>query len=301
MAYVQDVMREIADRVAPTSKNRQRIQDDSAAVTITGAANNGSGLIRITAAGHNFQTEQKVFIKGLTGSPGTTEANNTVGNPAWPVTRITSSTFDLQGSTFTNTYGSGGTAVGALVGTVDHANITRQRLLDVYNQTRFILAHLLVKQYPQSMVSELVPGTAKRKTDLTFASGSATKPSGLIAVVGLETAAAAPISVIPISQRKILKDLDSASNPLVMDYGQTFVAINGTTYVPNAATYVLDYIGLDTWTLSDVIFFSGTQTSETFNENWIPIIVEGCAALVAGRGIAEAENILGSMIDKIVE
>ncbi len=69
--------------------------------SVTGAANNGSGLIRITGGTHNLQTGDRVTITGVVG---TTEANST-----WTVTRIAATTFDLQGSTFTNAYVSGGT------------------------------------------------------------------------------------------------------------------------------------------------------------------------------------------------
>lgn len=68
--------------------------------TISGAANNGSGLIRLTTSAHLFTTNNWVTVFGV---GGTTEAN---GN--WKVTVINSTTIDLQGSTFTNAYTSGG-------------------------------------------------------------------------------------------------------------------------------------------------------------------------------------------------
>ena len=70
---------------------------------ITGAANNGSGLIRITAANHTFNTENRITITGV---GGTVEANGA----NWRITSIDANNFDLQGSTFTNAYTSGGTA-----------------------------------------------------------------------------------------------------------------------------------------------------------------------------------------------
>ena len=78
--------------------------DDTGSVnkTITGAANNGSGLVRITATAHGFTTGDGIGVYGVTG---TTEANG-----VWVATVITADTFDLQGSTFTNAYVSGGTA-----------------------------------------------------------------------------------------------------------------------------------------------------------------------------------------------
>jgi hypothetical protein len=68
--------------------------------TITGCADNGSGLIRVTAVAHGFITGDYVTIVGVSG---TQEA---VGS--WTITKITNDTFDLQASTFTNTYVSGG-------------------------------------------------------------------------------------------------------------------------------------------------------------------------------------------------
>lgn len=75
---------------------------DDNAITITGAADNGSGAIRITAASHGFVTSDIVTIHDVGGC---TEAND-----VWKITKITANTFDLQGSTFTNTYTSGGKA-----------------------------------------------------------------------------------------------------------------------------------------------------------------------------------------------
>jgi surface protein len=71
-------------------------------VTVTNAVNNGSGLIRITTgAAHGRTTSDKIFISGVLG---TTEANG-----GWIVTVIDATTVDLQASTFTNAYTSGGT------------------------------------------------------------------------------------------------------------------------------------------------------------------------------------------------
>lgn len=72
------------------------------AKTVTGAADNGAGLVRITAVAHGFITGDYVTVDAI---QGTTEANG-----QWTITRITADTFDLQASTFTNTYSSGGYA-----------------------------------------------------------------------------------------------------------------------------------------------------------------------------------------------
>ena len=72
-----------------------------ASYAVSNAANNGSGLIRITLATHPFVTGQRVGISGITG---TTEANG-----SWTITVISTTVIDLQGSTFANVYTAGGT------------------------------------------------------------------------------------------------------------------------------------------------------------------------------------------------
>jgi Ubiquitin-activating enzyme E1 FCCH domain len=84
-------------------QQQQQVKRKQLAKTITGAANNGSGLIRITATAHTFREEDRVTISGVVG---TTEAN--AAN--WRVAFVGANTFDLKGSTFTNAYVSGGTA-----------------------------------------------------------------------------------------------------------------------------------------------------------------------------------------------
>lgn len=78
------------------------LADGATAKTITGAANNGSGLVRITAVGHGYSTGDIIKQDGILG---TTEANGT-----WEITVITANTYDLNLSTFTNAYTSGGSA-----------------------------------------------------------------------------------------------------------------------------------------------------------------------------------------------
>lgn len=87
----------------PGGKNQLPGTDPSAVTyrTISNAANNGSGLIRLTVNTTNGMiTGQLVTIGDVAG---TTEAN---GN--WIITVIDVNTVDLQGSTFTNSYTSGG-------------------------------------------------------------------------------------------------------------------------------------------------------------------------------------------------
>ena len=76
---------------------------EEAATTITGAADNGSGLIRITtSAAHGYSNGNFIAVRSVLG---TVEANND-----WSISGVTGTTFDLVGSTFTNAWTSGGTA-----------------------------------------------------------------------------------------------------------------------------------------------------------------------------------------------
>lgn len=67
---------------------------------IDDAINNGAGLIRLKIVDHPYSTGENVTVFDVLG---TTEAN---GN--WPVTVVDADNIDLQGSTFTNAYVSGG-------------------------------------------------------------------------------------------------------------------------------------------------------------------------------------------------
>ena len=72
-------------------------------LTITNAANNGAGLIRITYTGTATPAIATGSFVGISNVGGTTEANGT-----WICTVIDSATIDLQNSVFINTYSSGG-------------------------------------------------------------------------------------------------------------------------------------------------------------------------------------------------
>jgi hypothetical protein len=73
----------------------------STSVAVSGAADNGFGLIRLTTAAHGRATNEGVTVAGVAG---TVEANG-----PWFVTVVDSTHLDLIGSTFANTYSSGGT------------------------------------------------------------------------------------------------------------------------------------------------------------------------------------------------
>jgi len=69
---------------------------------VTGAANNGGGLVRITISSHGYSNGDYVAIRNVAG---TTEANGD-----WAISGVTTNTFDLVGSSFSNAYTSAGTS-----------------------------------------------------------------------------------------------------------------------------------------------------------------------------------------------
>lgn len=85
-------------------------------ITITGAANNGSGKIRLAVSSTaSLTTGQVIQVSGVTG---TTEANNQPNDgtkpSGWTITVIDGTHIDLQGSTFTHAYVSGGIIGGSI-------------------------------------------------------------------------------------------------------------------------------------------------------------------------------------------
>jgi len=73
-------------------------------IAITGVANNGSGLIRVTtASAHGLVTGDLINIYGVVGVPG--------ANTRASVTVVDATSYDLQGSSFSGSYTSGGTSV----------------------------------------------------------------------------------------------------------------------------------------------------------------------------------------------
>jgi hypothetical protein len=67
---------------------------------VTGAANNGSGLIRLTITAHGYESGDKVNVASVGGVP------NATGQ--WIIDVISANTFDLVGSTWGGAYTSGG-------------------------------------------------------------------------------------------------------------------------------------------------------------------------------------------------
>lgn len=277
MATVQNTLLKLLLRIDPRTERQQLFQNSSGTFTITGAADNGSGLIRITAAGHGLIDDNQVYITGITG---TTEANNTAGNPSWLVTKISSSQFDLQGSTFTNVYVSGGSGTGALVGSVDGGRFSRQRQLDIYNEARMLMLTQNLELNGKDATLKLIHGAVVADTSINFAGGVATIPTGFVQEILLNDPSGNKVSIIEARHIASVQNVESASNKFVYKAGTQLKALS-TTYIANG-TYRIWYQGITDFVLSDVI---GGTTVETIDEDMIPDLILIAEAVALEHGL----------------
>lgn len=312
MSTVQSLLTKFAQRVDPTAKGSstavagQKFKAVADGTVITGAVTNG-GLIRITAAGHGLVTNQYATIYNV---GGVTAANNTAGNPAWLVTKISADIVDLQDSTFAGTYsGSGATITGCLVGSVDGIRFTRQRLLDIYNEARFVLFNALYETKGSDELSKYVYGTALA-ANLTFAYSSpytsAAIPSGYMRLIGITAYNATRIIVLP---NNLLPETLPASHPyyttsatnlLAFQIGANF-SICGDFHTEagdgSSSHYArLNYYGISPWTwITDV--FPNT-TVESFSPDVEPILIEIACALADEQSNADALALAKTLLNK---
>jgi hypothetical protein len=100
-----------------TTGNAITIVAAPSAKAITGAADNGSGVIRLTVVGHGFANNDPVMVAGV---GGTVEANG-----AWKITLVDADHFDLQNSTFVNAFTAGGTASANIFAATDVGRLVR--------------------------------------------------------------------------------------------------------------------------------------------------------------------------------
>lgn len=287
----QGMLHRIVQLIDPVTKDGQSIQSAASAVNVSGVAT-GGGLCRVsTSTPHGLVDGARVTILGVTGTVATA-VNNTSSNPNWKITYVNTTSFDCQGSTFSGSWTSGGTVTGALVGSTDGDAFLMGKHLDIYNQARMALVAAITEELPHVVRSLYVSGALTRKTDLTFTSGSATKPTGYIEPQSLKTAAGIIISVLSAAYRDVVAHLDAANNPIVYEIGSQFIA-QSSTNVPNAATYVLEYLQVTDFTWADI---SGNSTIETINEVLYPDLLEVAQAVAREARLVELNALARELV-----
>lgn len=174
-------------------------------LSITNAANNGSGLIRITTSvSHTYETGDRVSIAGV---GGVTNANG-----RWTITAIGATTFDLQASTFAGAYTSGGTSLrffaGGLfqtiaVGGSDFINYKLRAYADGSLQIKDALITLT------GTGATIVLDPSDGSITVTGATHRTKISDGFITI---ETAAGAAPRTVINSSRMVLSDSSNVSN-----------------------------------------------------------------------------------------
>lgn len=286
---VQKLVLQLAQLIDPHTKNsKQTFNDVSAALTVSGATN-ATPIVITTTTNHNLKTGDVVYIVSVAGN---TNANNTAANPAWTITKASATTFSLDGSSGNGNYTSGGTCTPAMICSADGDKLTRQRLLDIYNQARFVLANQTVMLSKEER-TRIIAGLMKNKADLTFTAGVAALPSGYIGAVSLTDNAGARISILPLENQDRIKNQESATNRFVFRIAFNLETISTNTYVPNAANYVLRYYEVVDWTLAQVL--AGTVT-ELFHEESCYWLLEVAEAIYAEQGEAQLNALAQKLI-----
>lgn len=283
----QLVLQRLLTYIDPVTKDGQKIRDRSNSIAIVSSTN--ATPIVVTTATHSLKTGHKVFIFGHVTN---TNANNTLANPAWTVTVISSTTFSLDGSVGIGVGGATGSVVPAHVGSVGGDKFPRvEDHLSIYNRARWALIGFVIAVYrkygtngPQP--DHLVPGWIVRNGAFQFASGSATKPTGYVHPVKLLSSGGTRIPVLTPSEYEKGRNLLSATIPAVEDRGTTLVG--DVAHVPNASDYVLVYFGLTDFLIGDILQLSGyTQTTEALDESRHETLYRGAIAMARGAGAEE--------------
>jgi hypothetical protein len=287
---VQALLEKLATRVDPVAKGTsatvagQKFKASGDGITVSSIANNGSNLIRVTAAGHGLTTNTYVTIYGAAGA-GAASLNNTASNPAWLVTVINSSTYDLVGSTFASATIGTPTMVATMVGSVEGARFTPQRLLDIYNEARVVLVQAVRETKTPKELDKLISSifTSASITIAAVSGGYRTiaKPSGFIKLVKMTDSASTPvrINVLPSS---LLEDVaesitsaytSSASNLLAFEIGANWSIYGNFGTTPA----LVDYYGITDWVW--VTHVMPNSTNEIFRTDLEPVLIEIACAI----------------------
>ena len=290
---VQQMMLRMVQRIDPRTKRGQVFQDNSAGISITDATN--ATPIVITAATHGLNTNDQVYIKDVGGN---TAANNSATNPHWSVTRLTANTFSLQDDNGNNiagngAYTTGGTMIGALVGSVD-GNFTRQRQLDIYNEARYAIFGVLEKVMTKESLTKAINGNVVTNSNFgTFSSGTVSKPSGYVRPIYLTDSNNIEIPIIPVTLVTPMIGLQTTTNRFVSEQGTTLTNPSGTTYISDGSGYKIAYYGITTYTLAQVL--AGTVTEE-FIEDYYFMLLEITEAIANAQGMVDVNSLAKKLL-----
>lgn len=188
---------------------------------------------------------------------------------------------------------SGAGAGQANIGAADGDRFQAARLVDIYNEARIALFQALEVQYPdKEELTRRIGGTVQHTEALTFTlTGSisvATKPTGYIRFISAAKADKTPVILLGADK---IGAVQQATNPyytqsttviFVFDVGAQFVHYG--TQLTTASTYILTYVGISNFTVSDV---TGGATMETVDDIYHPLLLELASAIANGQSNAD--------------
>ena len=278
---VDQVVRRLAVRIDPRTKAGQvPFNDKTAAIAVTATANSGGNVKLTTASAHGMISGNECYISDIVG---TTEANNTLANPAWTATVVDPTNFTIP-VTYANAWVSGGTVTPAMVCSSRGA-LEPAELLDIYNRARFAAFAALRAKYGDDRKTFLREVGALLLTTTVNFSGtgptSADIPTGYIDWQFMYDANGTITLYGPIEAQAALDNrpnyTDSAVYRHVYETNDKFVHpknfVNGST--------TLQYFGVSAWTLAQVL--AGT-TIETYGQVHIDNILELGSAIAQSMG-----------------
>lgn len=304
MSLVQANLLKLAMRVSPTTKSGKRFRGTGDGIAI--ASSTGASPIEITTSvTHGLATGDMVTISGHVTN---TSANNTAANPAWSVIVTSSTKFTLTGSVYTAA-GVVGTVFPFMVGSVDSARFTRQRLLDIYNDARMALFNALYEVKGSDELSRYVYGSALN-ANLTFAYSSpytsAAIPTGYIRLIGITAYNASRVIVLP---NNLLPETlpgthpyytTSATNLLAFQIGSNFKVCGDfhTELGDGSSSHyaTINYYGIAAWTWwTDVL---PNTTVEVFSPDIEPILIELACAIADEQSNADVLALAKTLLNK---
>jgi hypothetical protein len=300
MSLVQDNLLRLALKLNATTKSGKRFRSTTNGGIAIASSSGTTPIVITTSVAHGLSTGDLVTIYGHATN---TAANNTATNPAWTIIVTAPTTFSLTGSVYTAAGGATGTVTPFMVGSVDGSRFTRQRLLDIYNESRFSLFNALYETKGFREFSECVHGTkVTASISMSYSSPymSLAKPAGFIKLIGAVDGAASPVK-INILPDYMLNDVKgavtasltpSATNLLAFEIGSNWSIVGNYGTTPAS----VDYYGITNWVWATDIL---TNTSyESFRADLEPILIQLGEAIAHDAANSEVIALAKNLLNK---
>lgn len=281
MSLVQGNLLKLAMKIDPTTKSGKKFCDTTNNGISIASSTNATPIEITTDVAHGRATGDKVSIYGHLVN---TAANNTAANPAWTVTYVSPTKLTLDDSIGNGVGIDTGTVTPFMVGSIDAARIPRQRLLDIYNEARFVLFNALYETKPPTEIDDFVYGnvlTTSVAISYSAPYNSIAKPSGCIRKISMFDSAATPqeihilpITLLPDVKRGLVDSVKvTATNLLAFEIGSNWSIVGNYGTSPA----IITYYGIIAWTwATDVL---PNSTLETFNPSIEAILIEIAEAI----------------------